>query len=417
MNVFGKWLGSSARKNSVTVEDLSALGPYANLTPSELEMAAEMAEHVTVKQGLINHELPPDHRIFLANGSLQIQTRTGWVLQLKAGTPQARYPVPSQPAVTSLYAPETARFLCLPRSVRIAPPIGTLNNNARPQLTEEEAEALEKLRMHFRKERGELPSLPDLALKIGKAIDNPDNANDDIARLIQLDPALAARILSVVNSAAFGGLHKINSIQQATARLGRNKVRSLVYSCLLKNIFKNSSRSLKKRMVDLWQHSAHIAALCFVLARETPGIDPEQALLAGLIHDIGSIAVIGGISHFPVLAGREEVLDYTIASLRVEVGVQTLKRWGLEDELEEVVRSAENWLRLGSAIPENADVVILAQLHALIGSSQQADLPRIDTTPAFSKLARGELSPRHSLGILEEAEADVREIRALISGG
>ena len=416
MNVFEKWLGSSARKNAVTVEGLSALGPYANLTPSELEMAAEMADRVTVKQGLINRELPSDHRIFLVSGSLQIQTRTGWVLQLKAGTPQARYAVPLKPAITSLFAPEAAQFLCLPRSVRTAPPIGTANNTARPQLTEEESEALEKLRTHFRKERGELPSLPDLALKIGKAIDNPDNANDDIARLIQLDPALAARILSVVNSAAFGGLNKISSIQQATARLGRSKVRSLVYSCLLKNIFNNSSHGLKKRMVDLWQHSAHIAALCFVLARETPGIDPEQALLAGLIHDIGAVAVIGGIGHFPVLAEREEVLDYTIASLRVEVGVQTLKRWGLEDELEEVVRNAENWMRLGSAIPENADVVILAQLHALIGSTKQAGLPRIDMTPAFSKLARGELSPRHSLGILEEAEADVREIRALISG-
>jgi HD-like signal output (HDOD) protein len=415
--VFGNWIGRSAKKNSVTVEELSALGPYASLTPSELEIAVDMVDLITVKPGLITDELPEDHRVFLHSGSLQIQTRTGWVLHLKAGTPAALYAVPLRPQVTSLYAPEAATFLCLPRSVDTAQVAVPANKLTRPQLTPEEAEALEKLRTHFRKERGELPSLPDLAIKIGKAIDNPDNANDDISRLIQLDPALAARMLSVVNSAAFGGLNKISSIQQATSRLGRNKVRSLVYSCLIKNIFKNSSSSLRKRMEELWQHSAHVAALSFVLARETPGIDPEQALLSGLIHDIGSVAVIGGISNFPILAGREEVLDYAIASLRVEVGVQTLKRWGLESDLEEVVRNAENWSHLGTAIPENPDVVILAQLHALIGSRHQGSLPRIDTVPAFAKLARGELTPQHSLGILEEAEADVREIRALISGG
>ena len=288
---------------------------------------------------------------------------------------------------------------------------------ARPELSPAEAEALDALRTYFRKEHCELPSLPDLALKIGKAIDTPDNANEDIARLIQLDPALTARIVSVVNSAAFGGFSKIKSIHQATARLGRNKVRSLVYSCLLKSIFKINSGTLKKHMEALWQRSAYVAALSFVLGRETPGIDPEQALLAGLIHDIGAVAVIGGINRFPGLAEREEVLEYTITSSRLEMGLLTLKQWGLEEELHDVVINAQNWYRIGSAIPENPDVVILAQLHALIGSRQQARLPRVDTIPAFSKLAHGELTPHHSLAILEEAEADVREVRALISAG
>jgi HD-like signal output (HDOD) protein len=273
------------------------------------------------------------------------------------------------------------------------------------------------LRDHFRRERAELPSLPDLALKIGRAIDDPNNANEDIARLIQLDPSLTARLISVVNSAAFGGFNKITSINQATARLGRTKVRSLVYSCLLKNIFKASSNLLKRRMETVWQHSVHVAALSFVRGRETSGIDSEQALLAGLVHDIGAVAAIGGISRFPVLAEREAVLDHVIETLRVEVGLQTLKHWGLHSEFADVVRDAENWHRIGWAIPQNADVVILAQLHAMVGSARRSMLPRIDAVPAFSKLARGELTPKHSLALLEEAEADVREVRALIGSG
>jgi len=111
------------------------------------------------------------------------------------------------------------------------------------------------------------------------------------------------------------------------------------------------------------------------------------------------------------------VLDYTIASSRIEMGVLTLKQWGLQDELQDVVNNAENWFRMGSAIPENPDVVILAQLHALIGTRDQSRLPRVDTIPAFFKLAQGELTPHQSLKVLEEAEADVREVRALISAG
>jgi HD-like signal output (HDOD) protein len=238
-----------------------------------------------------------------------------------------------------------------------------------------------------------------------------------VAKLIQLDPALTARIISVVNSAAFGGLKKIRTVHQATSRLGRRKVRSLVYSCLLKGIFKINSRNLKRRMEALWQHSAYVAALSFVLGRETPGIDPEQALLAGLIHDIGSVAVIGGINRYPLLAKRPEVLDYAIASLRLEAGMLTIKSWNLEDEFADVIQNADNWYRIGTAIPDNTDVVILAQLHALIGKQPQGAIPAIDEVPAFAKLAHGDLTPRQSLSLLEEAESDVREVRALIGVG
>lgn len=415
--MFGNWIGRSAKKNELTVADLSGYGAYAGLSSSELEMALSLVDRISLKQGLINTELPADQRLFLESGSVQIQTHTGYVLLLKGGTPQARYPVPIIPEVVSLYAPEPCSFLSVPKSVDPVPRKTVDQMLTHPELTRAEAEALDELRTYFLKEHCELPSLPDLALKIGKAIDNPNNANEDIARLIQLDPALTARIISVVNSAAFGGLNKIKSIHQATARLGRSKVRSLVYSCLLKSIFKINSSALKKHMEALWQHSAYVAALSFVLGRETPGIDPEQALLAGLIHDIGAVAVIGGVNRFPVLAEREEVLDYTIASSSLEMGLLTLKQWGLEDELQDVVINAENWYRTGTAIPDNSDVVILAQLHARIGSRDQARLPRVDTIPAFSKLAHGELTPHHSLAILEQAEADVREVRALISAG
>lgn len=415
--VFGKWLARGAAKSQVDSATLAGFMPFAGLPDAALADAVRLAEHIAAAPGLVDEQLPADHQIFLLKGSLQIQTHTGYVLRLTSDKPAARFPLPLKPAVGSLYAAEPSVLLAVPESMahlKLAAPRASLQ---RPEMTAEETEALEELRKYFRRQHCDLPSLPDLALKIGKAIDDENNGNEDIAKLIQLDPALTARIISVVNSAAFGGLKKIKTVHSATARLGRRKVRSLVYSCLLKGIFKISSRNLKQRMEDLWSHSAYVAALCFVLGRETPGIDPEQALLAGLVHDIGSVAVIGGINRYPALAKREAVLDYAIASLKFEAGMLTLKEWRLEDEFADVIANAENWQRIGTAIPDNSDVVILAQLHALIGKRPQGTIPAIDQVPAFAKLAHGGLTPRHSLALLEEAEADVREVRALIGVG
>lgn len=415
--MFAKWIGRSARKPTLSTQTLSTLGPYADQPAAGLEATIGQVEQLQVEAGPLDDALPIDRNVFLTVGSIRVRTHSGQDLLLKAGTPQARYPLPLRPGVEGLFATAPCDLLVVPRpgngryerAVELPP--GHL------ELTAEEAVAMQQLRAHFLEAHCELPSLPDLALKIGQAIDDPKNANEDIARLIQLDPSLTARMVSVVNSAAFGGVSKITSINQATARLGRHKVRSLVYSCLLKGIFEASSPALKQRAEGLWQHSVGVAALAFVLGRATPGIDAEQALLAGLIHDIGSMAVIGGMHHFPVLSRREQAVDHVIASLRTELGLLTLRQWRLHGEFKDVIKDARNWRRVGSAIPENPDVVILAQLHAMIGTPKQTDLPRIDTIPAFSKLACGQLTPRHSLGVLEEAEADVREMRALIGAG
>ena len=419
--MFGSWLGAKKRATSIVVDDLAGLRPYAQLPRATIESSLDLVERIHLKPGVIGDELPADRTLFLHSGSLQLQTVSGFVLHLDADSLQARFPLPDRSTLVSLYAAEPSAILVVPTELA-SDTDGLASQNpdiAKPdtlKLSAEESDAFEDLRAYFRKEHCELPSLPDLALKIGKAIDDRNNDNEDIARLIQLDPSLTARIISVVNSAAFGGLNKITSTAQATARLGRKKVRSLVYSCLLKSIFKVKSTTLKKRMESLWQHSASVAALSYVMGRETPGIDPEQALLAGLVHDIGAVAVIGGINKYPVLANREAVMNLAISSLRMEAGVRTLKQWKLQNEFAEVVRNSSNWYRIGSAIPDNTDVVILARMHALIGTPEQADLPRIDDVPAFSKLARGGLSPQQSLTLLEEAAEDVREVRALISG-
>ena len=100
--MFGKLLGRNAKEDETTPAVLSALGPYAELGPAELELAANLVDRIQVKAGLLTRQLPTDRRVFLERGSVQIQTHTGYVLLIKAGTAQARYPIPFKPDVVSL---------------------------------------------------------------------------------------------------------------------------------------------------------------------------------------------------------------------------------------------------------------------------------------------------------------------------
>ena len=77
---------------------------------------------------------------------------------------------------------------------------------------------------------------------------------------------------------------------------------------------------------------------------------------------------------------------------------------------------AEDWMYDDSSSPRYVDLVIVAQLHAYIGSDKMECLPRLDTVPAFHKLALGQLTPRHSLAILENAKESIQALQALLSG-
>ena len=281
---------------------------------------------------------------------------------------------------------------------------------------ESEAEGQLYMEFHHALKAGkyELPVLPDIAVRIGRAIDDPNTNNEDIARLIQLDPALSTRVMSVVNSAALVGVMPLQSVQQAVARLGRRQVRNLVYSCIVKDLFNTESKILKQQMQELWRHSRQVAAISAVLARHTPGMDPDQALLAGLIHDIGAIPLLQTARANADLVDSPLVLERLISEMKAEVGRLTLKSWNFDDEMCDLAYRAEDWFRIGTAVVDYVDIVLVAQLHAFVGQDTGSRYPHIDEIPAFHKLAQGELTPRRSIGILEQAANEIDEIQSLL---
>lgn len=249
----------------------------------------------------------------------------------------------------------------------------------------------------------ELPTLPDIALRIRHALTDPQCSVKDVGRMVLIDPVLSARLIHVANSAAYCRGTPATTIYQAVTRLGLEAAQNIAVGLTLKNLFKAESPLLNQRMHRLYEHSTQVASLSYVIARHCQGFSPERALLAGLLHDIGVVPILTFADSRPELAHDAAELEATIHRLRGISGHLVLNRLGFEQDLITAAEEAEQWLRDGNRPADYADIVIVAQLHGFLGRPEMAHLPHIDTTPSYRKLGLGKFDPTTGLAVLRAA--------------
>jgi len=263
--------------------------------------------------------------------------------------------------------------------------------------------------------RLQLPSVPDVAIKIRQSLSDEKSNFRHIANIIASDPAITTKIIKTANSALYRSIHKIDDCQMAVTRLGTKVTSQLVTSFSMKELFKTKNKTLKKKMLSIWNHSREVAALSFVLAKITPGFNPEHALLAGLLHDIGAIPIITYADKHPELFENEQHFQYLIDQLKGEVGAAILTKWNFSSDLVTTAREAEHWLRQPGEKPDYCDIIIVAQLHALANQAEVKDQPKLNEVPAFTKLALGQLTPELSIKVLEQAKDQIKETINLLA--
>lgn len=141
----------------------------------------------------------------------------------------------------------------------------------------------------------QLPSLPEIALKVKKALSRSDTSALDVARIVAADPVMATRLIAVANGPLNRGVEPVTSIQQAVVRLGTQVCKNLVMSFAMSQLFKSGSSQLNQRMHQLYDRSVDVAAIAFALSRLSGKLNPDHVLLAGLLHDIGEVPILAHI--------------------------------------------------------------------------------------------------------------------------
>ena len=259
-----------------------------------------------------------------------------------------------------------------------------------------------------------LPTIPDVAQRIRKAI-NDNNANSNtISRVVQTDPSITARLIKIANSPLYRGRRKIESCPEALTRLGIKTAQDIITAFAMKAIFTAKSPTINRKMTELWSHSSYVAAISAVFAHKTPGFDPDRAMLAGLIHDIGIVPILAHADKHSQITSSPKDLAETVKQLRSEIGVQIIRKWDFPRDFEDVVIHAENWYRDTKPEPDYTDIVMIAQLHSYIGKVDIKKMPKLDTLPAYKKLVAGNLDMDTSINILDLAKDEIEQIQQML---
>ncbi len=258
--------------------------------------------------------------------------------------------------------------------------------------------------------RIELPTLPQVAIKISETVENQHSCAKDIAKIVGKDPALSARIIQVANSPLVRGKNKIENIHSAITRMGTSMVKNIVTAFLVKQLFRSKHKILQQRMIHIWNHSAHVAAISHVLAKNFSPLKADEVMLAGLLHDIGKLPILAKARYIKDLENNLPAVDMIIKKIHPALGKTILQAWNFEPELVTVAAEHER-IHRNSAILDHTDIVLVANLHSLICSNEAPELDW-NTIPAMKKL---NLDPDTSVEILKEAHEEITDIQKLFT--
>ncbi|QIZ77410.1 HDOD domain-containing protein [Ferrimonas lipolytica] len=213
-----------------------------------------------------------------------------------------------------------------------------------------------------------LPTLPEVAIAVRELSQQDDSTLSDLANEISKDPGLAATLISLANSAAFGGLVKTNSVIGAVTRLGLEKSRDLASASAMHQLFYSEQNMTWDKLEELRLANIDVASCALaILASEhqlgrLANLSADVLLLACQVHNIGALPLVDQAEKHPHLFNDKAQLDRIIELLQAPLGKTVLNQWHFPAEL---VESTRYWADLSYQTPEPSylDLVRLAALY------------------------------------------------------
>ena len=266
---------------------------------------------------------------------------------------------------------------------------------------------IQKLGAELNSGKLELPAFPDVALRVRNALEEPDVSADTVARIVSSEPVLTARLLKLANSAMMNpaGI-QINDVRTTITRLGFDVVRNSAVSIEMEQLaLSESVQHLKDEMKAVWNHSVNVAAMSYVIAKKQTSINPDEAMMVGLLHNIGKIYILTRFeNNFPEIAHEQpELMHDLLEKWHSGVGSTILDAWNFSKEISTAVDEYTDAERSHYGPPDLADVVLVANLYDNLSQ------PGIKLT-RVSAIERLHLSPESARQVLAESSDEVNSI-------
>lgn len=230
-----------------------------------------------------------------------------------------------------------------------------------------------------------LPTLPEVALRVREVADDPNADLEKLASVIGNDAALSARIVRVANSPLLRASRSIDDLKAALMRLGIAYTCNIATGLAMEQMFQATSDLVDMRMREVWSRSSEIAGICHVLCKHYTRLRPDQATLAGLVHQIGVLPILTYAEDNRALLNDSFTLDKVIESLHAPIGDLILKTWSFPEELAHI---PSQHLDFSRKVPkaDYADIVTIAMLQSHMGSESVYGQVEYTEVTAFERL-------------------------------
>lgn len=230
-----------------------------------------------------------------------------------------------------------------------------------------------------------LPSLPDIALQLTKECESNKASADSIADIISTDPGITAQLIHICNSPIYRTRTVTEDLHMAIARLGLRKVKDLVISIAMKQLYQASTDVLQERFRELWLASTKTAAFCRLLANDNDHINSEQAMLAGLLHNIGALPILAMIDDQLNFIDNARAIESLLKSLQAEISSRIFTAWRFPEHMIMVATHCYDFDRQHQGPVDYVDIVQVALVEGSIFTG--LDCPSDwNSIPAFRKL-------------------------------
>lgn len=256
----------------------------------------------------------------------------------------------------------------------------------------------------------ELPSFPDIVLRVRQALENENCTTEKLVQLIGAEPVLAARLLSISNSAALRPSgDPITDLNMAVNRIGRTMVRNSAMSFAMTQM-RNARKldAVKEQLNKLWEQCSHVAALCYVLTRKYTKLNADEAMFVGLMHGIGRMYILVRAEEFPEIFSNDADMHEIMDQWDAGIGSSIIESWGFGEHVSAAIRDYKDTAREHEDGVDYTDILILAHLlFRFINADDDAEF-LLNDVPASKQL---DLSATDMISILTESQEQIRSLR------
>lgn len=284
---------------------------------------------------------------------------------------------------------------------------------AAQQPSEQALDFVRELAASLNSGKVELPSFPAIALRVCQVLNDESSTTERIVRVLGSEPALAARLLRMANSAALNPQgHEVRDLKVAVLRTGLDVLRTAAVTFALSQLNRASEyRGLATELESFWHRSTLVAATCHAIAKHARDFRPEEAMLAGLLHGIGRLYVLCVARRHAAMANYPASCTQIAELWSAQVGRAMLQGWGMPEILVTAVQRQENRDRDPYEPGDLTDVLIVGKILADRLEQPGAALPDVRIVTSLARLG---MKPDDLDPVLESSRREIESLRAAL---